>query len=543
MEIANKNLSSLATKDDPTIRLFWIGVVVHVILWTLVCVLTQPNLPLDMVEMIFWGEQWQLGYHKHPPLPAWVAAFLWKIGNHSPWLMYLASQMTIAVTFWAVWKLAREGLSPWLALCSVAVLQGCYYCTFAINDINNTIMTRPMWALSILFLYRAISSKNSSRQTLNWCLAGITIALGMLCKYYIAILVLSMLTVPLLIRPTRKLLRTPGPWLMTAIALLVFSPHLIWMVNNDFTTVQYALNRSTETTIVSWTRHLYSPARFVLSQMGAWLPIVLLSWPLIGKAIKAHRAKPVSSEQNTTNQAPFFRAYLSIVVLGPILTYVGIALITGATIRSMWGGPLFSFVGVLLISMYCHAQTNSSSKTVERVEVQKTLRGCLVAATIMLFALTFRNAVMPSIRGDFSRVHFPGKVVSEEIQRRWAEHEEGPLSIVGGDMFVAGCSSIYSPQKIDVFAGMKPETSPWVSDELVKQRGAILVWNINDTAEAPPLDWLVRFQNAIVLEPFKCSAAGAAKGLESSVGMIFVPPQDSPLAKTANSATRDSQQR
>ena len=201
-----------------------------------------------------------------------------------------------------------------------------------------------------------------------------------------------------------------------------------------------------------------------------------------------------------------------IVVLGPILTYFGIALITGANIRSMWGGPLFSFFGVLLITTYPFQKTADASVT-EQTEIRKTLRGCLIAATVMLLALTARNAIVPPIRGEFSRVHFPGKVVSQEVQRRWAEHETSQLSIVGGDMFVAGCASIYSKQKLDVYAGLKPITSPWVSDEEIIQHGGMILWDIDKYGENPPSGWIDRFRNATVLEPFHCHAAGAAKGI------------------------------
>ena len=46
--------------------------VVRTVAWTLVA-LTQANPPLDAVEWVAWGRHWQAGYHKHPPLAAWLA--------------------------------------------------------------------------------------------------------------------------------------------------------------------------------------------------------------------------------------------------------------------------------------------------------------------------------------------------------------------------------------------------------------------------------------------------------------------------------------
>ena len=160
---------------DATVGLFWGFAALHFALWLIVCWFTQPNMPLDMVEMLYWGQQWELGYHKHPPLPAWIAAATWWLGGGQTLLMYCVSQLTIVATFWAVWQLAREGLSPWAALCSVVLLQGCYYCTFSISDINNTIITRPFWALAVLFLYRALGRGSTATKNLNWLLTGLMI--------------------------------------------------------------------------------------------------------------------------------------------------------------------------------------------------------------------------------------------------------------------------------------------------------------------------------------------------------------------------------
>ena len=42
--------------------------IVHAALWTLLPALVCRNLPLDVIEGIAFGRDWQLGYWKHPPL-------------------------------------------------------------------------------------------------------------------------------------------------------------------------------------------------------------------------------------------------------------------------------------------------------------------------------------------------------------------------------------------------------------------------------------------------------------------------------------------
>ena len=40
--------------------------------WTALPALLYPNLPLDLIEALTYGREWQLGYDKLPPLPWWL---------------------------------------------------------------------------------------------------------------------------------------------------------------------------------------------------------------------------------------------------------------------------------------------------------------------------------------------------------------------------------------------------------------------------------------------------------------------------------------
>ena len=520
------NSSDLLAKQDPTVRLFWFFLLAHVLIWWAICLFTQPNMPLDMVEMLYWGQQWQWGYHKHPPLPAWTAATMWELGGHHPWALYLTSQLTIAVTFWAVWKLAREIVSPKLALCSVMVMEGCYYCNFMINDINNTIVTRPMWALTILLMYRALTRPKLAQQTTYWCLTGVAIGLGMLCKYYMGVLVLALMAIPILIPQTRRSLRTPGPYLMAGITLLMFLPHAIWMVDNDFITIRYVFNRSSDAaadaTTVSllktWLSHLVAPVSFIMSQLGAVIPVFVLLLPLIG-AWKLKR----SLNTGDSSADSFSRQYLCIAIGGPILIYVLLAAVTGATIRSMWGGPLFSFLGLLIIALF---QIDFSEQA-----YRKVLRNAMIAAFVMAAALFVRNGFGPALRGKLSKVHFPGQQVTQEVNALWARHYDRPLEIVGGQMFVCGCVGVYSDQPVDVFAGLKPEANPWVSDQRLTATGGMILWDLDKYGPNPPAGWMARFPTAQMLPTITCPTKALAGDINSEVGVIMVHPQNSKLAR------------
>ena len=54
-------------------NLFFIFIISHLIIWTLIPTFTNHNLPLDTIEHLAWGSNLDWGFDKHPPL---VAVFL-----------------------------------------------------------------------------------------------------------------------------------------------------------------------------------------------------------------------------------------------------------------------------------------------------------------------------------------------------------------------------------------------------------------------------------------------------------------------------------
>jgi len=62
---------------------------------------------LDIIEGLAWGHEWQLGYHKGPPLFAWLVELAAVLSGKQLWLIYLESQICVAVAFFGVWQLGR----------------------------------------------------------------------------------------------------------------------------------------------------------------------------------------------------------------------------------------------------------------------------------------------------------------------------------------------------------------------------------------------------------------------------------------------------
>ena len=53
--------------------LFYIFLLSHLIVWTIIPSISNTNLPLDTIEALAWGSNLSWGYEKHPPVSAFMA--------------------------------------------------------------------------------------------------------------------------------------------------------------------------------------------------------------------------------------------------------------------------------------------------------------------------------------------------------------------------------------------------------------------------------------------------------------------------------------
>jgi 4-amino-4-deoxy-L-arabinose transferase-like glycosyltransferase len=159
-------------------RLFWGWLTFRTFAWTLFAACALPNAPLDLIEWLSWGHEWRWGYHKHPPLPAWIAEIFSQLSPGDVWGVYLASYLCIGICFICAWRLGREMLPPRLALFGALSLEGLIFLTHDGAEFSNNVVLDACWAVALLASYKAVKTDR-----LGWWLTlGAAAGLGLLTK-------------------------------------------------------------------------------------------------------------------------------------------------------------------------------------------------------------------------------------------------------------------------------------------------------------------------------------------------------------------------
>src|SRR6476469_5685919 len=236
----------------------------HAVVWTALPTLLYANLPLDLIEALTYGREWQLGYDKLPPLPWWLVELVHQVVDLDTAYYALAQVALVGLT-------ARPLVGPVGALIAILILDGLHYFHFTAAKFNHDVIQLPLWALAGYAFHAALRRG----RMIHWLLLGVAIGLSLWAKYFVVVLAVPLALFLLLDRDARKALKTPGPWIALVVALVVMAPHLLWLVRNDFLPFAYASARSAPSR--GLLDHVVHPLVFAVSQLGFLLPSLLIA--------------------------------------------------------------------------------------------------------------------------------------------------------------------------------------------------------------------------------------------------------------------------
>ena len=242
---------------------FYIFVLTHLTIWTLIPSLTNNNLPLDTIEALAWGSNLDWGFNKHPPASAFFLEVFFQIFGAQDWAFYLLSSIFVVIAFYYVFKFAFEILGDLkLSFISVLLLEAIYFYNFTTPEFNVNVSQLPFWSLVVYYSWKIYDTKEI--KFLDCFLVGLFAAIGFLSKYLFIYLLVSIDLLFIYLIFLKKNKKFDFKYLITIeVFLILLVPHFIWLLNNDFITVLYGLKRTgfEEASILN---HLQFPVIFLL---------------------------------------------------------------------------------------------------------------------------------------------------------------------------------------------------------------------------------------------------------------------------------------
>ena len=442
--------------------------VLYILAWTIFPVWLGSSFPLDVVESLSWGREWQWGYYKHPPLaPIVLHLFYTAFGKWGPFLL---SQLCIAATLWLVWCTGRRLMSDERAAVGAVLAMGVGYYSYPALEFNHNIAQMPFWAGLGYCLVLALQGG----RWWQWLLLGVVAGLGLLTKYSVGILLLCF-GLYIVLTPARKALLRPGPWLAVAAMLLVFVPHFLWLQESGWLPFAYAGKRAAAN---AGSPHLAALA-FLLTQVLNHLPLLLVAGAALWLARRASEAGAARWQLNCTEPR-----LLLMLALGPGLLVTVLGLTTGLRLRDMWGSPMWAFSGLLLAAAVPTAWWPAART--------RLLRGVAVWLVLVTMLAASYVAFGAQLRHKASRMDWPAQALAAQAYATWEQQSRCRLDTVAGDNWLAGLIATQSASGPSVLVDGEARFSPWVTLERLQSQGALWIWEADkhglDPVPPAPLD-------------------------------------------------------
>jgi Dolichyl-phosphate-mannose-protein mannosyltransferase len=432
----------------------------HFVVWTVLPALLYANLPLDLIEALVYGREWQLGYDKLPPLPWWLIEAVHRTFG-ADIAYYATAQVTVVVAFALVFALARPLVGTTGALIAVLITDGLHYFQYTAVKFNHDVIQLPFWALAGYAFHAALRRGGLG----NWCLLGLAMGGALWAKYFVVVLGVPYVLFMLFDREARRAFATPGPWLALCVALAVAAPHIVWLYQSDFLPFAYASHRATP--VRGWFDHVLHPAAFLGGQIFFLLPSFLIAAAMFG---------PTEGKKSLVE--PFDRRIVTLLAFGPALTMIALTALSGRGAVAMWGYPLWLFLGLWLVM--------AARVSLDTARLARVIGAWAIVFTIFVVVFIVNYLVLPPLDHRYRAVLFPGDRLGEMLTARFHDATGTPLRYVIGSMWDGGNLAHYSADQPQVLIDGSPARAPWIDLDNLRDKGAVLVWTQSDPRQVPP---------------------------------------------------------
>ena len=415
------------TKDRRFYLILWFGII-----FALIPILTRNVIPYDMIENLYWGKEWQCGYAKHPPLFAWISYVFFKVCGSIPESLYVLTQLNLLIGFYFIFKTALLlGFDKKQAYSAILFFMCSFASVFGNEKFNATTILMSLLPMSFYFFIRLMMLQKISDA---FCL-GLIASLAVLGKYF-ALLFFGCMGIFLLIdKVGRKLFYTPLPYIVIIVFAIGISWHIQWMIQHNFPTLNYALDKSVHASI-----NRLSAFNFVA--------MMILFFGTSFAVLKYVGGHNINLLPKKWSQYDWGMKFVIFITLAPVSILFLISLFFGMRIGSFWGVNMLMLIGVYFLILNPQIDHDKLYNATKRM--------CIVFSVLLFLKLGIGRQIAKHY--DVTEAIDPYKVafyIENDWYNRFGKRK---ISVIRADKataclhaYLKDSPSYYNPSKLDQY--------------------------------------------------------------------------------------------
>ncbi len=384
-------------------------------------------------EAYYWNyaNHLDIGYLDHPPIVAWLIAAGTRLFGDCEFGVRIGAFLCSLATAFYVFRLTDLLYGRRAAFTAVLLAQllPFFFLTGFMITPDSPLTT--CWAAMLYYLARVFFLGKSRA----WLGVGISLGVGMLSKYTIALLGPATLLFLVLDPTSRVWFRRPAPYLAVALSALIFTPVLWWNIHHDWASFAFQ-GKDRVTARRHFSLHeLLASALAILTPIGLYLGTKIL-WK--GKPLPSSETRTSTPEATHRRQLLFVRVF----TLVPLSVFLFFSLTH--RVKLNWTGPLWlALIPMLAAALVFHSKTDRPA-----LRLAWHTTGAILATTYFIF-LQYLAHGLPGLGYSHNTELLPvgwrelGRAL--ETQQQALEQSTGSkVMIVGMDRnFIASEAAFY----------------------------------------------------------------------------------------------------
>ena len=458
------SLPSLRSRDNAGLMVT-AGLLLFAAVWLAHLSYTSLSPPTDNIEQLTWLHSLEWGYYKHPPLPTWLIWVPAQWFGANAWTSFVTGAAFTLGSLGVLWNLLSRLRGPrYAALALLAVLCITYY-NGRLYYFNHNVVLMLCATASLVLCWKA----HTTGQLRWWAALGVALGLGALAKYQIAVTMASVLVFWIHQRGWQDARPRSGLLLATLIALLILTPHVLWLRAHDFGPVGYAMQSSLGAHLDTATRWA-DALNWVVDQI---LNRALPAWLLIAAAVYAKRrsAGPRVSHSTATPSPKTrdpARALLLSWGLVPLAFMPLVGILAGAELQLQWGTPFLLFAVPAAMELF------SSRVDWQRVPLRPAVNSFVAIQALLLVLSHVTSPRGPQALRDHHWRAFDSEALAKLLEKPARQAlSGGAICVVSGPGAPSGALALHLADRPLVLINGRFDHSPWVSIDKVKGCGML----------------------------------------------------------------------
>ncbi len=480
-------------------------IILYCIAYAAVRLFISPSMELSEAEQFLDASAFPFGYSQQAPLYSWIVRAVTLLFGMNIVTLTAVKYSLLFLFYFFFYLIARDFWDRKTSLLITGSLLLFPTYSYEVHrDLTHTILVSLLAAITCYLYIRTVRGP----KTVYYLLAGMSIGLGILSKYNFIFFVAALLLSSLSCREGRRVIFDKRILLSVLCVFFILLPHLVWLTQENFASVHYALARSKagESALI--------PPLKMISLIGFSYFEALLFFFVSAVFFRRYFSK------NEGRDNHLLRIFRLLAFYGLIVPLLVIFFLHAGNFTSRWLVPVFFTLPLAVFSFV----------DIDMRKLEFRLFGylCIFVAVAVLAARTFIG-FFPDTAGKVERIHIPYKVLSQQLAVKLKANgigDSGNLAVIADaddkyDRCIAANIMAWMP------AAKYVTLRNFMTDNSVKEdvmeRGGILVYHTPIRGITTPEKFIAAFPFELPVVTLKAPYLHSSKLPPHVLKVVIIP--------------------